>query len=513
MPADHNVLQLLHKAKVATRGGAAKKAVRLVDQAAALLSEDPDPALEAAIELERARIAWGLVKYSEGLQHLRKVLNLSDDAPLLRAEALSLQALLHNALGNYSKALEGWILCLEEAGTSGNPELYIEAYLGIGHYYLIDRQPAKAQLYHRYAYHLGTQHSDLQLRLKAALYLLFDLVQAGQSEEALDVLAVAQASQDENTDPAWRAETLHYAAAIYLEQARLAEAETALQASLKINMDAMLLWGETQNRMLLARLYEAQGKLAQAGSTLETSIAIASSFDQGFLLQQISKQLVEVRERAGDHAAALAAHEAYHRFAVSHRRQLKQSRSQIPPAREAQLDLRLQLLKARYDLALLRQAASQHDGADLPEDALTGLPARATLEATLQERQNHTPQTLLYWRLHGLTLFNEQHGKASGNRVLQRCASLLLQAARQFHGHAMRLHGSGLLLVIDRGEAAPALLRLQEWLPHLHREYTADSIVHSLALLDADGLDKPAQQILLQPPAWRWPADGKGSAA
>lgn len=511
MPADERVYQLLQQARSETRNGSARAAALLVDQAEALLNRVNDSGLEAAIHLERARIAWGLVRYTEGLQHIRRVLSLSDEAPLLRAEALSLQALLQNAQGNYSKALEGWILCLEEAGTSGNPELYIEAYLGIGHYYLYDNQPARAQLYHRYAFHLAEQHSDPQLRLKSALFLLFDLVQSGQAEEGLHVLAVARENIDAvHTDPAWQAEIHHYAAAIHLELGHIGEAEAALQSSLQINMREMLLWGETQNRMLLAKLYQAQGKITQAGTTLETAIAIASSFDQGYLLQQICLQLVALREAAGDFAAALSAHESYHRFAVGHRRQLKRNQRQLTPARMAQLELRLQLLKARYDLALLQQAGVQKPG-EQTEDPLTGLLRRSALESLLQQWQHsgHSDRiTLLLWQLHGLPVFNELYGSTAGDRLIQRCASLVQEAARQFHGAAIRFNGSGLLLIVDRAVSGAACRHLQEWIPQLRWEYENAFLSHSLTPVDWIAEDKPGPQIIAASPQWRWPATG-----
>lgn len=513
MPADERVFQLLQQARSETRSGSAKAAALLVEQAEALLNRVSDTGLEAAIHLERARIAWGLVRYAEGLQHIRKVLSLSDEAPLLRAEALSLQALLQNAQGNYSKALEGWILCLEEAGTSGSPDLYIEAYLGIGHYYLYDNQPARAQLYHRYAFHLAEQHSDPQLRLKSALFLLFDLVQAGRAEEAQHVLAVAHSNIDDNTDPAWQAEVHHYAAAINLELGHLAAADASLQASLQINMREMLLWGETQNRMLLARLYQAQGKITQAGTTLETAIAIASSFDQGYLLQQICLQLVSLRETAGDYAAALSAHESYHRFAVGHRRQLKRNQKQLTTARMAQLELRLQLLKARYDLALLQQTASNSD--EQSDDPLTGLPRRSALEGILQQWE-HTKRsehiTLMLWQLHGMAAFNELYGRPAGDRFIQRCTSLLQEACRQFRGSVIRFNGAGLLLIIDRALAQAAREHLKEWIPQLRWEYEDGFVSHSLTLVDLISDDKPGPQLVAATPEWRWPAPASKEA-
>ncbi|MBE9610793.1 diguanylate cyclase domain-containing protein [Chitinilyticum piscinae] len=509
MAVEEQIFQLLHQARTETRTGSASKAGLLVDRAEQLLGMQNLPLLEAAIHLERARIAWGLVHYPEGLQHIRKVLALSEDAPLLRAEALSLQALLHNAQGNYSKALEGWVTCLEEAGTTASPDLYIEAYLGIGHYYLYDNQPAQAQLYHSYALHLAEQHTDRHLRLKAALFLLFDLMQAERAEEAMQVLQIARACEAEDTDPAWRGEIHHYAAAALLSLGRLDEAEHELQQSLQINMREQLLWGETQNRMLLARLYQAQGKLAQAGGTLETAIAIASSFDQGFLLQQVCRQLVDLRESTGDFASALAAHESYHRFAVNHRRQLKRNRTQLTPARLAQLDLRLQLVKSRYDLALLKQRGlrqlDNQDGTDI----LTGLPRRVVLENLLQQwlqQQRSEHITLQLWQINGLTAFNEIHGISSGDQLLQRCASLLQEAARQFRGEALRFSGSSLLLITDRKAADAAARHLQEWIPQLRWQHADVFVTHSLTVTDWNPAEPAGRQLLGRPADWFWPA-------
>ncbi|MBM5570290.1 MULTISPECIES: tetratricopeptide repeat protein [Deefgea] len=376
-----------------------------------------------------AHTAWARNDFSSAKREIRRSLKVPATENPFYFKAKMLSADIMNAMGNYAGALKVSLELLEQADPKQEPHHFAIAYLGIGDFYLLNNENQRALICQRYAYSFAKQSNDVKIILKSALHLLNNLTSGKEFAESIDIISFCWSIiQNGFNDPAWIAELHHYTGLSFIETGDFERAAESLHQSLTIHIRENLLWGQTQNRIALATLYQRSGDLKQACSMLESTILLASSFDQGFLQKKICLQLRDVRIMQGDFAAALAAQETYHKIEVNYQAKLAKNIKSLSQAQLSELDKKQEIIILQLENKSLQHEVKQLqallDFKNNNLDPLTLLPDRKAFISHLPS-QAHQPIFGYLFSIDNLMEINETIAYDVGDEILMRCSELL----------------------------------------------------------------------------------------
>ena len=394
---------------------------------------------------------WEHNYFKKALRYIKQALiRLPQNQPQY-VLALLLLGHIQNSLANYSAAIKAFWSALQIAIQDDNRKAIAQAYLGIGEYYLINNEAHRALNCQRNAYEIAKESNDERTLFKTILYLLQNLNNQSLNDEISPVLNDGwRLSKLIHIEQAWLSELQHHTGVHYLALGNIELAEEYLRLSLATNQQENLLWGQTQNRLALAKVLVQQGQLPQAAAMLESTILIASSFDQGYLQQIICQQLSDVRQQEGNYAAALAAHETYHQLAVDYQIKVKRSLKQLSNKQLIELDRRQELINYQQNQIQLQRKNEilQNQLNNACFDALTHCPNQRELKLNPPNAQ-----WMYLFSIDNLASVNASAGFVAGDELLKDFSQQLRELSLQLNAKCYRWSGFQFMLLSNH--AAP----------------------------------------------------------
>ncbi len=376
-----------------------------------------------------AQADWARNEFTTAKRYIDRCLKvpMAENPFYFKAKILSSEIMI--ASGNLAGSLKVCLDLLHQSDPNRQPNIFALAYLGIGDFYLLNNENTRALICQRYAYTFAKQTNDTKIILKSALHLLQSLTSSKEYGESISIISFCWSIiEDGFTDPAWVAELHHYTGLFFMGSGDFDSAAESINQSLAIHTRENLLWGQTQNRMALSALYAKKGDLKQACSILESTILLASSFDQGYLQKKICLQLRQTRSELGDFAAALAAQETYHRIEVNYQSNLSKNITRLSQAQLIELDkkqetiiLKLENKSLQHEIEQLKSLLNYHKNGI---DPLTLIPDRRAFISYLPPKE-HQPIWGYLFSIDNLLEINEKLGFEFGDRILIRCSELL----------------------------------------------------------------------------------------
>ncbi|WP_035051822.1 hypothetical protein [Andreprevotia chitinilytica] len=411
-----------------------------------------DTKAEVDARLREARHHWETNQFPSALTQARAALRLlrQQERPVPETHAWQLVAQTLQAQGRLTNSLQSWLKSLALASERNDLPALCESYLGIGGLFLLENDPARAELAFRYAYDLATDAGHTEYHCKTGLYLLSALTELDRVQQAQEVLARIGPviSAHPNWSQASHCDYRLYLGANLLARGELDAAEQALRCAMQISRDHGLLWGHTRASELVGQLRGRQGRLVEAAQAIGAAINMAAYFDPGFVLQRLYSRLADIKTELGDFAGALAAHELYHDYRIRLLRDNRQ-RARLFDSRSARnVEMELHLHKMRQEsrrLQALKDAASQPT-----HDVLTGFGWWGRNQSWPERRRpehNAAQQGLLLVVARNLWEINLQLGQEHGDALLARLAGLLRQRFPDASG--LRFGGSVLAIQVD----------------------------------------------------------------
>ncbi|MGL6041702.1 MAG: tetratricopeptide repeat-containing diguanylate cyclase, partial [Deefgea sp.] len=388
-----------------------------------------EPSLACQADYLLAYAEWSGNNFSDAKRHIERCfkVNASNNPVYFKAKILSVDIM--NSIGNLAGALKICLDLLHQSDPNHQPKNFALAYLGISDFYLLNHETGRALVCQRYAYSFAKQSNDINTILKTALHLLQSLTNKKDYPESLDIISFCWSIiKDGFTDPAWIAELHHYTGLCFIGIGDLDHAAESLNQSLTIHTRENLLWGQTQNRMALAGLYVKNGDLKQACSMLESTILLASSFDQGYLQKKICIQLRDIRIEQGDFAAALAAQETYHRIESQYQSKISKNMTNLSQTQLNELDKKQEIIILKLENKSLKkeliQLQEQLNFKKNGIDPITQLPDRRAF-ISYQPTEEHQPIWGYLLSIDNLFEINETLGYEVGDTILLQCSELL----------------------------------------------------------------------------------------
>ncbi|WP_156905327.1 hypothetical protein [Chitinibacter tainanensis] len=445
--------------------------------------------------------SWGVNDFATAQRHIRQALRWMDQHATLYLRALLMQAQIQLALDRFLPALDTQLQVLQLTDGEQDPDIVAQAYLGVGNYFQVQGKHDQALTCYEHAYDFALRSAEFEIELKAANYLLSLYCSECYTAEAEKILqdCWAKLYHRQEVDPAQKASLHHYQGMVLLQQQRFNAALEQLNISLQINQQFNFLWGQTQNRIQLAQLHASQQRYNTAIGQLETAVFTASLFDQGLLQQKICGHIRDIHVEAENYAAALAAQEAYHHFALrneqlfvlknqeKHQRQLRTLEHQLAQIKQRQLvrglEQKIQRLEATLQAKATLDPVTQ---AYLPAQLAQVYPAQ------------RLPACLL--RINALGQLNEQVGPLRTDLLLQKLHHLLTHEVLAATQKIYRLPGFGFLLH-PVGEGA-----WQQGLPESLQQALSPyplSLTLQTVLFDTTHYTVEPLSTL-----WEWPASG-----
>lgn len=289
----------------------------------------------------------------QALQHLRKALSLAKKMHLVELlGALNHEiALAFLSLGNYSRAQDFWINCLEFAAELKDTKLFVKAYVGIGGIFLAHQNYALALQYQDKALFYATEINDARLTIELHMNRASTLYRLKYFDAALAVLRHIQQSIEDTPNTTWKSEIHTYLGMVHLEMKDVAQATKELNIGLQFAQQGGGLWCTALNALSLGRLFLSLNQIAEAKQWLLTALEKASQFNGTSLIQDAHQLLESLFETEGNFALALEHHLQYNQITLNalqndtvHKRALK-----VDPELKALSDLlQLESCRLRY---------------------------------------------------------------------------------------------------------------------------------------------------------------------
>lgn len=459
-PASPDVAQLLAQAE-ALYLPQCELSLPLAEQAAHLAATLGDEAGEAA-----ALWLWGrclnVLQGGEAAQPvLRRALTMAThlDNAFARARANHALAEALASGGDDSRALSHWLDCLEDALSTQQIGLFIEATLGLGNLYVIHEDHENAFRYHTIASDFSRLHDHQDLRAKAALHLAADLIKLDRLPVAESVLRRAQQDLILPLRRDWLAEIHNYLGAIALRQNQFDAAREHLEQAYQINLDTGLMWGQIVNLTGLGKLLLRSGDGQTAERYLLQALKAVEKLHAPHLVQDIHEQLALLYEQRGDDVRAVMHYIGFHEHYMQRVNQgVAGKLAQLSSRRLANLEIRLRLLGSEFELNRLREANRETDlrvqalQDAAYRDALTGVMNRRALDESLPGMIEAAQQTgealsMLVLDFDHFKLINDRWSHQVGDQVL-RTGATVLQASLREHDLAARYGGEEFVLVL-----------------------------------------------------------------
>lgn len=461
------------------------RALELVKRARRHAGPDGQPHLARGWAMQ-AEVHWARRQYRQGLIAARRSLRLLDNAPAQRAQSLWVLAECQRGMGRYAGALDAWMACLEISMTSRQAELAAMACAGIGNYYQLIEDSARALAMRRQAYDFACQSKDPDVIAKCAIALAGDYVRQHLSHQALPLLQVAQDLITVRNNPTWWSEVLFYQGLYALQNGNSQHAQRDLNEALQLSRSSDSPWVTVQCLKELARLHRNSGRYDAAVADLHEAIQIAREFDTGYLLQSLYLVLCTSEEARGHFADALAAHEAYHAIRLNYLKQLDDPGCRPSPNRLANLQLRLEVIQARKenDLLLERHVAATQRATHQARLALRADLSPIERGALEQEllRLDGQAISLINVRLENLNEISEHYSFTIGDQVLSTLGQHLALFARHKSCHAARYSTASFVLIV----------------PSDQQQGIFDALLTDLQIMLRQAQDVPAARICLR---------------
>ncbi|QLG87134.1 hypothetical protein HQ393_02100 [Chitinibacter bivalviorum] len=255
----------------------------------------------------------------QALQHLRKALNLAKKMHLVEL----LGGLNHEiantylSLGNYARAQDFWINCLEFAAELKDAPLFVKAYVGIGGIFLAHQNYALALQYQDKALFYATEIKDARLTIELHMNRASTLYRLKYFDAALAVLQHIHQAAEDSSNITWKSEIHTYLGMVHLEMGRMPEATTELNLGLQFAQQGGGLWCSALNALSLGRLYLYLQKNDEAKQWLLIALDKARQFNATSLIQDAHQLLESLYETEGNFALALEHHLQYNQTTLN----------------------------------------------------------------------------------------------------------------------------------------------------------------------------------------------------
>ncbi|QLG88099.1 diguanylate cyclase [Chitinibacter bivalviorum] len=373
-------------------------------------------------------VQWAKNQYSDAEKTIRAALKLMSNEHPAYFPALLKKASIETSQNHFFKGLHTWLFILDHADSNQHPNIISEAYLGIGSYFKVKESAELAETCFQYAYDFSKQGQNHEAQVKCGIYLLSVYCSTNKYTEA-------QKTIDEcwpilkllnEADPVLFADMHHYSGMTLASQNNFEQAIESIHRAQRINEENQFLWGQTQNRIQLAKIYAKQNKYHVAITQLESAVLISSIFDHGVIQQEICGIIREIHKSNHNYAAALSAHEAYHHLAIKNRAFFNDDSKKKNGTRLKTLENRLEVIQKKQTESKLKSTIDYLEQkiisltTDHSKDSLTGAPNQLYFlhnQNKPNSKKNSESINLLI-NIRNLFDINVIHGRHLGDEVI-----------------------------------------------------------------------------------------------
>jgi len=290
---------MLDLVRCETAAGNYRQAVELAERTALLAEQGKLPALQAEVELEKAKLSWYLAEYQQATRWRQKALELARQAGAVRLEisALSLGGLINLNVGQLAAAEEQLLLALEAARRAGFQD---EEAVQLSNLGLVARKRGELSQ----AIELFRAARDIDQRAHNRSGLAYDLrhiglvhLAAGRPALAARDLKQAATISEELGERFNQAHCLLGLAQTWLKMKEYSlAAEAAVRAvEMARALDLKeLLW---QALEISGRLARRQGQLKQARQLYELALAVVEKMQAGLQEESLRSGFISDKSR------------------------------------------------------------------------------------------------------------------------------------------------------------------------------------------------------------------------
>ncbi|KPC49154.1 tetratricopeptide repeat protein [Amantichitinum ursilacus] len=262
---------------------------------------------EAAALVVHASALYMFGRGNEALNDLTSALEIGEKNEIgcTRGAALQMIARVYYTQGQYERASDCWLACLELPDSAVAPEFRTRAHVGLGQLLFAHEQYETALAHHRRAADLAEEQDDPHLVSICLINIAVDLMRLNRFEESHATLKQALPLVRAGQNLEYEAEIYSVVGQIHLARGELDRARMSLMVALKINRLHINTWGEASSLLWLGRSSMGSGYYESAQDELRRALALAEAMGSQHLMAQAHRALAELYARCEDHDAAV----------------------------------------------------------------------------------------------------------------------------------------------------------------------------------------------------------------